>query len=289
MVAFQTILEEGTFSRAAQKLNYAQSTITNQIQRLEKHIGVQLFKRGWDAELTSAGRVLAAEIGKLIQHWNDVSELAKGLQQDEIGSLRIGGIESIMDGVLPNALRAFHAHKPKMTCQIAMGNTDYLSRLILQDELDFAICGEPADGASFYFEPLFQEKISFVVDRKHPLCEKVDISFLDILGYSVITGGPTCLYYLYLAKQLSRYEAAPPRLNTVSQISAIPHFIKQTLDVGVVLASTLLIPEVKRIDVELQDPFILVGLLQPRGRAYPSASSKELLISIIREEIGSPS
>ncbi|MGO4496386.1 LysR family transcriptional regulator [Paenibacillus sp. 2RAB27] len=53
-ITFQTILKEGTFSRAAEKLNYAQSTISNQMQRLEKEIGVQLFNRGWDVELTRA-------------------------------------------------------------------------------------------------------------------------------------------------------------------------------------------------------------------------------------------
>ncbi|WP_138753961.1 LysR family transcriptional regulator [Paenibacillus sinopodophylli] len=285
LMAFQTILQEGTFSRAAEKLNYAQSTITNQIQRLEKQIGVQLFKRGWDAELTSAGRVFAAEIDKLIRHWNDVTEITKALQQDEIGSLRIGGIEPMMEHALPNALRAFQKRKPRMVCQITMGNTDYLSHAILQDELDFAICGEPSDASAFYFEPLYAEKIVFVVDRHHPLCEKNDISFRNILDYPIIVGGHTCLYYVHVAKQLSRYEAVPPRLNTVSQISAIPHFTKQTLAVGIVLESTALIPEIMRIDVELQQPFIPVGLLQARGMQYPAASAKRLLMEFMREEI----
>lgn len=77
LITFQTILKEGTFSRAAEKLNYAQSTISNQMQRLEKEIGVQLFNRGWDVELTNAGKLFALEIEKLIQHWNEVTDLTK--------------------------------------------------------------------------------------------------------------------------------------------------------------------------------------------------------------------
>ncbi|KRE89276.1 transcriptional regulator [Paenibacillus sp. Soil766] len=285
LTAFQTILQEGTFSRAAEKLNYAQSTITNQIQRLEKELGLQLFKRGWDAELTNAGRVFATEIDKLIRHWNDVSELAKALQQDEIGSLRVGGIEPTSDYVLPNSLRTFHEHKPRMACQIVMGNTDSLSHSLLQDELDFAICGEPSDPSSFYFEPLYQEKIIFVADRKHPLCERNSIPFREILDFPIMAGGRTCLYYVKLAKQLSRYETVPPLLNTVSRISAIPHFTKQTLSVGVMLDSTPLTSDVTRIHVELDEPFIPIGLLQVRGREYPPASSKNLFMQIVREEI----
>ena len=44
--SFQAILKEGSFSKAAQKLNYAQSTVTTQIQKLEKEIGFSLFYRG---------------------------------------------------------------------------------------------------------------------------------------------------------------------------------------------------------------------------------------------------
>ncbi|BBP87892.1 hypothetical protein BsIDN1_15100 [Bacillus safensis] len=72
--AFQAIIQEGTFSKAAQKLNYAQSTITNQIKRLEKELGFQLFVRGWEAELTPSGQLFAKEIDQLILHWHFVLE-----------------------------------------------------------------------------------------------------------------------------------------------------------------------------------------------------------------------
>src|SRR3569832_1560288 len=98
---FQAILQEGNFSKAAAKLNYAQSTITNQIQRLEKELGIQLFNRGWDAELTDSGRSFAKEIDSLIQHWNYVTEQAKALQREDVGSINCGGLEVLAEHVLP--------------------------------------------------------------------------------------------------------------------------------------------------------------------------------------------
>ncbi|WP_169088746.1 LysR family transcriptional regulator [Paenibacillus sp. PL91] len=285
LITFQTILQEGTFSRAAEKLNYAQSTISNQIQRLEKELGVKLFTRGWDAELTNAGRFFASEIEKLIQHWNDVTDLAKALQQDEIGSLHVGGIESAMNTILPNAMRLFLERKPRMDYQVTMGNTDSLSQSILRDELDFAICGEPSDSSAFFFEPLYQEEIIVVADRNHPLSRRNNVTFRELLDYPIIAGGRTCLYYLQITKQLSRYEVTPSLLNTISQISTIPYFTKQSLAVGVVLDSTPLIPEVERINVTLDEPFIPIGLLQLRGRYYPPTSSRQLFLHILREEL----
>ncbi|AIQ12335.1 LysR family transcriptional regulator [Paenibacillus durus] len=283
LTAFQTIIEEGNFSKAALKLNYAQSTITNQIQRLERELGIQLFKRGWDAELTDAGRIFAAEIDKLIQHWNYVSEQAKALQREEIGTLSAGGLESLTERVLPNSLRRFREHKPNVSCHFIIGNTDSLSRAVLQNQLDFAICGEPADPSSFRFEPLYNEKISFIAANNHPLAEKSGILFKELLGYPLIVGGKTCLYYLRLSKHFSHYTETP-FLYSVSQISAIPGFVKQMSSLGAVLDSTPLPSSVKKINVELKDSSIPVGILQSRNNEYIS-SSKNLLMQFIKEEL----
>lgn len=283
LTTFQTILKEGTFSKAAVKLNYAQSTITNQIQRLEKELGICLFKRGWDVELTDAGRMFAAEIDKLMQHWNYVVEQAKALQRDEIGTLNIGGVESLVECVLPNALYRLREHKPKVTCNIVIGNTDSLSRALLQNQLDFAVCGEPVDLSSFHFEPLYNEKIAFIAPRNHPLTEISGISLHDLLDNPMIVGGHTCLYYLRLVKQLSRYKKNP-FLYTVSQISAIPGFVRKLSTVGVVLDSTPLPSEVVKIDVELDDSSIPIGLLQLRKDEYIS-TVRDLLVQFVKEEI----
>jgi len=284
LTAFQTIVQEGTFSRAAEKLNYAQSTITNQIQRLEKELGVQLFDRRWDVQLTSAGQLFAKEVGNLIRHWNDVAEHARALQHDEVGIVRAGGIESVMDTVMSDSVRRFQQQKPRMACQIVTGNTDSLAKSLLHDELDFAICGEPSDHSAFYFEPVYHERTVLIADLNHPLCQRSQVSFEDILAYPMTIGGNTCLYHLQFANYLSRFRGEPLLVNIMNRIPSIPYYIKQTLAIGVVLESTPLIPEVKQIEVELDLPRIPIGLLQSRRRQYRAESSIHLLQQMIKEE-----
>ncbi|WP_338552212.1 LysR family transcriptional regulator [Paenibacillus sp. KS-LC4] len=283
LTTFQTIVQEGNFSKAALKLHYAQSTITNQVQRLEKELGIQLFNRGWDAELTAAGQLFADEVDKLIGHWQYVAEQAKALQQEEIGTVSLGAIESLAKQILPASFQRFQVHKPRVSCHFVVGNTDALSRAVLQGELDFAICGEPADSTSFRFEPLFHEKIAFVAASGHPLASRNELDFSELLGYPLLIGGSTCLYYLRLSKQLARYDEAP-MLHTVSQISAIPAFIQQTDTVGAVLTSTELSPNLVTLDVKLQDASIPIGLLQSRKEVY-TATTKQQMIQSIKEEL----
>lgn len=282
LMAFKTILQEGTFSKAAEKLNYAQSTITNQIQRLEKEWGVQLFKRGWDAELTPAGRILAAEIDGLLEHWAFVSDQAKAIEQEELGTIRIGVIESMLERLVPQAWGRFRKLKPRMTCEFISGNTDTLVDLLKVGQLDFALCGEPMDASLFHFEVLDLEQIAFIVDEHHPLAQRRTVAFTEVLEYPCIVGGRTCLYYLQLSKQLSR-EKMYPSLHTVTPISAIPGFVRNSDCIGIVLDSTSLIQGVRRMHVHFKDKGLPVGVLQLRNHDYLPAS-RSLLLRLIREE-----
>lgn len=283
--AFRTIIEEGTFSKAAEKLHYAQSTITNQIQRLEKELGIQLFKRGWDAELTEAGKIYAKEVEMLINHWNLVAEKAANLQKEEIGNIYIGISEVLTEKVLPNAIKKFSTYKPKVGCHFIIGNTDTLSKTLMADDsLDFVCSGEPTDMTGLHFDSLYQEEISFIVSSKHLLSQKENLELMDILSYPFVTGGSSCLYRLQLEREFSAHLGSTPFFHSVSQISAIPEIIQQTDFIGVVLLSTSLPDGVVKIPVKLENPFLPIGILTRRNAKYIS-QSRQLFLNCLKEEI----
>ncbi|WP_283655404.1 LysR family transcriptional regulator [Paenibacillus sp. RC334] len=288
LTTFRTIIEEGTFSKAAAKLNYAQSTVTSQVQRLEKELGFQLFKRGWDAELTAAGNYYAEEVDGLIQHWNYVLDQAKSLKKEEIGTLHIGVIETVAATVLPEVLRQFREHKPNMTCHFTVGNTDALSNALMENTLDFAICGEPYSIPSLHFEPVYHEQIAFIVSRDHPFAAKSELHLEDLYEYPLIVGGKNCLYHIRLEKELSRFPPMP-FFYTVSQISSIPSFVKTISSVGVVLSSLPLPDELITIPLQLADPSIPVGLLHSSQHQQYMPSAQKLLMQLVKEQLSAQS
>ncbi|MEJ3717319.1 LysR family transcriptional regulator [Paenibacillus polymyxa] len=283
LTTFRTIIEEGTFSKAAAKLNYAQSTVTNQIQRLEKELGFQLFKRGWDAELTASGKIYAEEIDELIQHWNFVMDQAKSLKKEEIGTLHIGVIETVATTALPLILRQFRKHKPNITCHFTVGNTDTLSKALVDGTLDFAISGEPHSVPFLHFEPLYHEQIAFIVSRSHPFAAKNGLQLEDLYEYPLIVGGKNCLYHIRLEKELSRFRSMP-FFYTVSQISSIPSFVSTIPSVGVVLSSMPLPEELVTIPFQLTDPNIPIGLLQNNQQSQYLTSARRLFMQLVKEQ-----
>ncbi|MDT8715420.1 LysR family transcriptional regulator [Clostridium sp. 19966] len=283
LITFRTIIKEKTFSNAAIKLHYAQSTITNQVQRLEKELGIKLFERGWDAELTPAGRVFAEEVESLINHWNFVSEQAKFLQKEEIGVLNIGIIETLAVSILPNVLKKFAEYKPNIECNFIVGNTEALSYMLLKDSMDFAICSSREAVPDLKFEYVYNEKISFIAHNEHPFAEKESISLEDLSKYPLITGGKNCLYSLRLEEATSKL-LNKPFCYSISQISAIPHFAEKLSGIGVIISSVELPKNFIQLPFNIANPYIPIGILQKSKNQYLS-STRKLFLEILREEL----
>ncbi|MFF2090518.1 LysR family transcriptional regulator [Paenibacillus sp. NPDC058174] len=284
LIAFRTIVEEGTFSKAAAKLNYAQSTITNQIQRLEKQLGFALFQRGWEAELTAAGRIYAEEVQSLIRHWQYAEDLAKSLEKEEIGIIAIGAVEPAAAALLPGILRRLAERKPAFNWSVTVANTDALLQDIRSGKLDFAICGDHPLRNGLHFEPLYAEGLSFIADDTHPLASRTSLSLSDLLPYPLIAGGDNCLYHIRLDEEFSLLPSRP-LTHTVTQLSLLPSFVQGSSRIGATLASLPLPSGVTKLDVLMREPHISIGLLHRREPNYLSAT-KRSVIELIKEQIG---
>ena len=282
LITFQTILRQGTFSKAAESLHYAQSTITNQIKRLEKELGIDLFYRGWEVELTPAGKIFAEEVDDLINHWKFVVEQAKAIQKEEVGTINIGIIDSITN-ILPSILARFSKEKPNIVCNFIVGNTNSLAAALEKNEVDFAICAEIAGQFPYTFESLYEEKLAFIVAKSHPLADHSRIYSLDELcDYPIVTGGKNCIYQLKLEKELLTI-SKKPFCYTISQLSAIPKFIT-SIDrtIGVIVSSIPIPDNCMKLDVEINNTDIKIGIMR-NMRNDNITSSKQLLLNYIKE------
>lgn len=112
--SFKTIVEEGTFTRVAAKLNYAQSTVTNHIKKLEDELEVALFLEGKSNVLTLEGELLKQEVPELIAHWERVKEQLINASHTVEYSLRMGILQPYDILVLPALLHDFSQHYPKI-------------------------------------------------------------------------------------------------------------------------------------------------------------------------------
>lgn len=131
---FMTILEEGSFAKAAEKLGYTQSTITFQIDQLEREFSVQLFEKiGRRMALTKAGEQIKPYIAEVLSSVRRMRSFETDLKSCE-GDLSIGVAETQLCYSMPPILKRFHQAAPN-------------ARLLLRSMNCYEIRDALADGA----------------------------------------------------------------------------------------------------------------------------------------------
>ncbi|OCT13423.1 transcriptional regulator [Paenibacillus pectinilyticus] len=188
------IVKHGSFHQAAEELNYAQSTVTMQMQKLEADLGIQLLERGKKIRLTEAGRLFYEESLAIIQRMEKLQSNLADMQMGETGTVRLGVTEPTASERLPLVLKMFMTQYPRIRVSLEISSTSALVESIQQGQIDFACCSAPEIGTGLHFEPLFSEKFVALVPMDHPLSELEDLAPSDFEGHRLLITAATCPY-----------------------------------------------------------------------------------------------
>ena len=179
-MAFVKTVEYGSFTRAAEILNYSQSGISRMINDLEKDWKVTLLERGKSGvKLTSDGlrllpyaKNVCNEYEKLIMQVDEIGGLQSGL-------IRIGTFSSVATHRLPNIIKAFQADYPNIDYELLLGDYTEIEEWIITGRVDCGFIRLPArhDLETIFLE---QDKLLAVLPQDHPLSslEKIPVASL---------------------------------------------------------------------------------------------------------------
>jgi DNA-binding transcriptional LysR family regulator len=215
---FQAIVEQGGFNAAAAELGFAQSTVTQQIQQLERQIGAKLFHRdGKRVRISEAGLLLKEHADDLLRRVNEIEAYVSEVASGAGGKVRIGAVEPFAATHLPAVLRSFLRGASSMEVVVEVAATQSLYKALEARELQFIVA--PHDGRTgFLFEPLFFERLAFLLPASSPLARRRNFSLSDVLSERLIVSGSTCEYRLALERALLDAQVALPPLMTITSI-----------------------------------------------------------------------
>ncbi|EEM06536.1 Transcriptional regulator, LysR [Bacillus pseudomycoides] len=275
---FKMIVQEGTFSLAAKKLNYAQSTVTTHIKKLENELGFLLFERGWDARLTEEGILFAEEVDNLLMHWNYSISQAQRISNEEKGTLRIGILESVAEKLIPPILKYLNDEKPYIHCDFVVGNTALLSQMIEQNKIDFAVCANNENISNLNFTPLSKEQIEFIVNNpNHPVLKKESVEISDIIHYPILIGENSCNYYKAVNSFLVENNVSFQRVYNCSAVHLMPQMVFGNA-IGILPKGTVLKQSNISFKIKGFNPKVPIGLLiSSKKRNYLSQTKQQLM------------
>lgn len=184
---FLAVAEGLSFTRAAEALNYAQSSVTSQIQALEAELGVRVFERlGKRVVLTEAGARLQAYATKLTQLESELKLAVPG-SGEPAGTLHLGAPESLCAYRLPPLLLRFRERYPRVQIVFRPGTCAELRRGVADGSLDIAFFTNPwtqHDGV--LVERLISEPICVVAHPDHPLAALPRVVPADLVGETLL-------------------------------------------------------------------------------------------------------
>lgn len=183
---FVKTAETRNFSHAASCLNIAQSSLSQQIKHLEDELGTQLFIRdSHSLQLTEAGEEILPFALRTIQDAEACVDRINDLRKLLTGTLNIGVTHSFSP-ILTESVISFIKMYPKIKVNIVYKQMNELMELLSNRELDFVLAFKPIQTfPNVESHILFQNTLSAIVGKNHPLASKEKVSISELEKYDL--------------------------------------------------------------------------------------------------------
>lgn len=250
---FREVAKWGSYTRAAETLGYAQSSITTQIQKLEEAYGVVLLERfGRGMKLTLAGETL-------LQYANDIHRLHEEskevVSKQSKGKLSIGTIETLAAFCLPPYLQKYRGEYPGINVIIQPGNEPYIIESVKSGDLDIGIILDPPfKDPDLHCSILREETLVFITNPDHKLACQSEIHIEDLEGESLIMTEDGCTYRAMLLNVLKGNQVNYSLSYEFGNLEAIKQCV--IYDLGIALLPRIAVAEEIRKGQIVAIPFV---------------------------------
>ena len=190
-LAFIKTVEYGSFTKAAEILNYSQSGISRMINDLEKEWNVSLLERNrTGVKLTSDGMKILPIAQSVCNEFNRLQEQVDEINGLESGLIRIGTFSSVATHWLPNIIKEFQKDYPNIDYELLLGDYTEIEEWIKTGRVDLGFLRLPTTEE---FETIFleEDKLLVVLPENHPLaeCDKFPVKALCDYPFMLLEKG----------------------------------------------------------------------------------------------------
>ncbi len=283
---FVKAAELGSFTKAAEQLCYVQSTVTMQIQQLERELGFPLFDRiGKKISLTSLGCEFLNYAYELLHIANKAESMTKN-RAGEGGRLRVGVPESVLFAKLMKILPQFKSEYSEVELCIKTGHTSQLLKELKQNQLDIVYTSADLNtdpDISCY--DIKKEHIVFVCAKEHPLATKKNVPVKEVMSYNFLVTEREGVCYTRLKNIAASHNATLFTSVEVDSVHVIIELVKNKMGIAFLpeyaITESLESGELVRIDTNLSAQEYYAQVLCHKNRWLSPAISH--LIDIIKK------
>lgn len=264
--SFVSVVEAGGFTRASERVHRTQSTVSQQIKRLEEDVGqVLLHRDGKDVRPTEAGERLLSYARRLLTLAEEARDVLR--EPDGDGAIRLGIPEDFAAYRLAKLLGAFSRSHPSLRLDVRADQSRNLSRDLERGELDLALFKREAGAKGAI--AVWPERVHWVTSKSHPV--DVNASSVPLIGFP-----PGCLYRAGAIHALESAGRAWHMSYSSSSLAGIQAAVAAGL--GLSILSEMAIQADHRV-LTAKDGFAPINRTEVALMAAPNATSATLRLA----------
>jgi LysR family hydrogen peroxide-inducible transcriptional activator len=177
------VAEEGGFTRAAERLQVAQPSLSHQIKKLEKELRQPLFDRlPRGAVLTEAGQRMLEHARRVLAELHDARRRVGEVGGQVSGALAVGAIPTIAPFLLPPVVRSFVGRWPGVRVSVLEDVTARLLARVGHGELDLAVISSADEVSNVHVERVGAEPLYLAVSAGHRLAGRRRVAWGEVAG-----------------------------------------------------------------------------------------------------------
>lgn len=182
---FKTVCEEGSITKAAQKLYISQPAVSTTIIELEEYLGFDLFDRvSRNIVLNEKGQVFLNKAVILLDHYNDLHDSFVSI--DEKARIKIGSSITLSIDKLPEVIKTFKNTYPDTPIEVVVKNAEDIEDMLKNHEIDLGLIEGVIKNKELVTIPLSSYEIVMVSSNNHDLAHKTNVSLDELLEYDFL-------------------------------------------------------------------------------------------------------
>jgi len=229
----RAIAETGSFQAAANKLNYAQSTVTFQVQQLEQELTLQLFEKvGRKMVFTQAGKDLLPSIDSILGTVTAMKNYGKAADA-LTGELRIAIPDTLLTYRMQPILQAFHAAAPAVQLSLQMANCFTIPQRVANGTVDLGVHYDVGGyGANMVVERLQNFPLVLVAStQRDPATVNLQVNH-QRLDCALITDDRESIYHKRFAAAIAERDISFPHFLEIGSVEAVKQSVISDLGVA---------------------------------------------------------
>jgi LysR family transcriptional regulator, hydrogen peroxide-inducible genes activator len=181
------VADTGNFSRAAERCQVAQPSLSQQILKLEQDLGAKLFDRlGRSVRITEAGRAFIPRARAILEQMDSARSSVAANNADLRGAVAVGVIPTVAPYLMPSYTAGFAKKYPDAKLRIVEDTTSILIEALRDLSIDVAILALPLRHKDLEVFPIRTEPLFAALHANHPRASAKSLAVRDLRGESFV-------------------------------------------------------------------------------------------------------